>query len=95
MGQQTADHVLQTCLMHTAAQDSVWPSPTSLEKTFYGSLGDLWATVAFVRETGLDISDVMNGEEEAEECEVQSCTNQPTSFPCHPPELATLDPISG
>ena len=33
----------------------IWPSPTILEKKLYGSLGDLRATAAFTRETGLGI----------------------------------------
>ena len=55
MGQQTADHILQTCPTYAAAQDNIWPSPTNLEKNINGSLGDLRATAAFIRETGLDI----------------------------------------
>ena len=55
MGQQTADHILQTCPTYAAARDNVWPPPTSLEKKLYGSLGDLRVTAAFIQETGLDI----------------------------------------
>ena len=50
MGQQAADHTLQTCPTYAAARDNMWPSPTSLEKKLYGSQGDLWATAAFIRE---------------------------------------------
>ena len=55
MGQQTADHILQTCSTYAAARDNIWPSTTSLEKKRHGSLEDLGATAAFTRETGLDM----------------------------------------
>ena len=42
------DHMLQTCPTYAAAQDNGWPSPTSLEKKLYGSLGDLRAKAAFI-----------------------------------------------
>ena len=45
-------HAQRTQLPETT---SIWPSPTSLEKNFYGSRRDLRATAAFFRETGLDI----------------------------------------
>ena len=65
MGQQTADHILQTCPTYAAAaRDNIWPSPTRLEKKLYGSLGELQATAAFIRETGLDIRTGTNDEEE-------------------------------
>ena len=67
MGQQTADHMLQTCPTYAASRD-IWPSPTSLEKKLYGSLGDLRATVAFIRGTGLDIWTGTNDKEEEGHC---------------------------
>ena len=42
----------------------IWPSPTSLEKKLYGSLGDLRTTAAFIRETRLGVSTRTNDEED-------------------------------
>ena len=51
----TAEHLLQHCRLHDALRRDMWPEPTLLRDTFYGSLEELRRTAAFVRTTGISI----------------------------------------
>ena len=54
-GNQTTEHLLQSCPLHEALRDRIWPEPTTVARKLYGGLGDLQRTGAFIEESGASI----------------------------------------
>ena len=48
-GDQTAEHVLQSCPRLQSVREEVWPYPKSLDTKLYGGREDLESTAAFIR----------------------------------------------
>ena len=54
-GDQTAEHVLQTCPLFNQAREEVWPADTPLPTKLYGCLEELEKTTAYIARTGLTV----------------------------------------
>ena len=54
-GQQTPDHILQSCPTFDDLRRQTWPSPVELSEKLWGTAGSLQRTADFVRATGLTI----------------------------------------
>ena len=54
-GSQTTEHLLQSCPLHEALRQRIWPDHKAMVQKLYGCLEDLQRTVAFIVETGLSI----------------------------------------
>ena len=52
---QTAEHVLQRCPLHSNIRREVWPSETPIETKLHGSFQDLEKTTHFITRTGLTV----------------------------------------
>ncbi|KAK7096001.1 hypothetical protein V1264_005349 [Littorina saxatilis] len=50
---QTAEHILQRCLLLDDERKEVWPSPTPLQTKLYGSRQELEKTTTFITSAGL------------------------------------------
>ena len=54
-GSQTTEHLLQSCPLHEALRQRIWPDHKAMAQKLYGCLEDLQRTVAFIVETALSI----------------------------------------
>ena len=54
-GQQTPDHILQSCPTFDDLRRQTWPSPVELSEKLWGTAGSLQRTADFARATGLTI----------------------------------------
>jgi len=54
-GNQTTEHLLQSCPLYEALRKQTWPDTTPVAQKLYGSLEDLQSTATFTAETGVSI----------------------------------------
>ena len=52
-GSHTIEHMLQSCPLHEALRQRIWPDHKAMAQKLYGGLEDLQRTVTFIVETGL------------------------------------------
>ena len=48
-GDQTAEHILQTCPILTSLRETIWPDPTPLDTKLYGAREELDRTTEFIK----------------------------------------------
>ena len=54
-GEQTAEHIFQTCPRHQSLRKEIWPVATSLESKLFGDRVDLMKTTKFMKLTNIKV----------------------------------------
>ena len=74
-GQQTPEHVLQSCPLHAEARLQQWPIWTTLADKLWGSKEDLMTTTNFINGTGLRMYSMVIGTQKKKLTSNKECTH--------------------